>query len=333
MSQSKVASGFFSYNLFVHATSGSAASCVALLAAFPFLTILQRKQRKEKLIFSGDFELISHQCFIEIDIILLLVDDLKSVKHLNTFQLIQYLIQKEGIGSLYRGLVPVMQSSCISNFVYFYVFHLLKSYRSREAQSAAGDLLLGALAGSVNVLSTTPFWVVNTRLKMKGISGDLPYNDLISGLKYIARTEGFQKLWSGTTASLMLVVNPAIQFSVYEAIKRYLTKLYGKETPSVLYFFFLGAAAKLVSTFMTYPLQLIQTKMRHGSDEMRKNLPPNAGTFEMLIYILKKSGFKGLYCGLEAKSAQTVLTAALMFMTYEKIIRFVKMLLRASASK
>lgn len=203
--------------------------------------------------------------------------------------------------------------------------------RAKDAQSAAGDLLLGALAGSVNVLSTTPFWVVNTRLKMQGIKCDLPYNDLISGLKYIARNEGLEKLWSGTQASLMLVVNPAIQFSVYEAIKRYLTKSYGNESPSVLYFFFLGAMSKLVSTFITYPLQIVQTKMRHGDDEMKKNLPPDAGTFEMIFYMLKNKGVKGLYCGLEAKIWQTVLTAALMFMTYEKIIRFVKVLLRAPA--
>lgn len=260
------------------------------------------------------------------------MDDLKAVKHLNTFQLIQYLIKKEGFGSLYRGLVPVLQSSCISNFVYFYMFHLLKSLRTREAQSAAGDLLLGALAGSINVLSTTPFWVVNTRLKMQGISCDLPYHDLISGLKYIAHNEGVQKLWSGTGASLMLVVNPAIQFSVYEAIKRYLTKLYGTETPSVLYFFFLGALAKLISTFATYPLQLVQTKMRHGDSELKKNLPPNAGAFDMVLNILKNKGVKGLYCGLEAKLWQTVLTAALMFMAYEKIVRFVKVLLRATAA-
>jgi len=301
MSQSK---GLFSYNLFVHATSGSAASCVALLAAFPFLTILQRKQ----------------------------LDDLKNVKHLNAFQVIQYLIRKEGIASLYRGLIPVMQSSCISNFVYFYVFHLFKSFKTREDQSAAADLLLGALAGCVNVLSTTPFWVVNTRLKMQGITADLPYNNLLSGLKYIARKEGVQKLWAGTTAGLMLVVNPAIQFSVYEAIKRYLTRIYGSEKPSVLYFFFLGAIAKLVSTFITYPLQLVQTKMRHGDGEMKKALPPNAGIFEVILYILKNKGFKGLYNGLEAKLWQTVLTAALMFMSYEKINRFVRVLLRASAA-
>lgn len=50
MSQSKGARGLFSYNLFVHAVSGSAASCVALLAAFPFLTILQRKQCNRKIL-------------------------------------------------------------------------------------------------------------------------------------------------------------------------------------------------------------------------------------------------------------------------------------------
>lgn len=259
------------------------------------------------------------------------VDDLKAVKHFNTLQLIQYLLKKEGAASLYRGLIPVMQSSCISNFVYFYCFHLLKSLRSKDSQSAAADLLLGAIAGSINVLSTTPFWVVNTRLRVN--TSDLPYNDLLSGLKYIARKEGVQKLWSGTCASLMLVANPAIQFSVYESIKRYLTKAYGNESPSILYYFFLGAISKLVATFMTYPLQLVQTKMRHGNDiEMRKNLPPNAGTFDVLLYILKSKGIAGLFSGFEAKVWQTVLTAALMFMSYEKIIRFVKMLLRASAA-
>jgi hypothetical protein len=41
--------GLFSYGLFVHACAGSAASCVALTFAFPFLTLVQRRQRKLKL--------------------------------------------------------------------------------------------------------------------------------------------------------------------------------------------------------------------------------------------------------------------------------------------
>jgi solute carrier family 25 (peroxisomal adenine nucleotide transporter), member 17 len=163
---------------------------------------------------------------------------------------------------------------------------------------------------------------------MNGVNCSLPYNDLLTGLKYIAKDEGIAKLWSGTQASLLLTINPAIQFSVYESIKRYLTQLYGKEKPSVFYFFFLGALSKLVSTCITYPLQLVQTKMRQGNKKEKNH---EIGTVEMVIQILKENGLKGLYCGLETKLWQTVATAALMFMMYEKIARFVKFLLRTTA--
>lgn len=228
-----------------------------------------------------------------------------------------------------------MQSSCISNFVYFYVFHLLKRFRGRDSQSAIGDLLLGALAGAVNVLATTPFWVVNTRLKMDGISCTLPYKNLIGGLNYIAKHEGIQKLWSGTRASLLLVSNPAIQFSVYEAMKRQLVKMMGEgKNPSIFVYFVLGAIAKLVATFVTYPVQIIQTKMRHGNKaEEKTDGKVDIGPFDMLMNILKSRGIAGLYSGFEAKVWQTVLTAALMFMTYEKIIRFVRVLMISNGSK
>jgi adenine nucleotide transporter 17 len=163
---------------------------------------------------------------------------------------------------------------------------------------------------------------------MNGINCDLPYNDLMAGIQYVAKHEGWRALWSGTQASILLTINPAIQFSVYESLKRYLTKIYVSEKPSVFYFFFLGALSKLISTCITYPLQLVQTKMRHGSKDATKQ---QLGTLEMVLTILKSNGFKGLYSGLEAKLWQTTLTAALMFMAYEKIARFIKILLRATA--
>ena len=120
--------------------------------------------------------------------------------------------------------------------MYFYTFHTLKALRSKGANATVGaDLILGALAGVVNVLSTTPFWVANTRLKMKGIRSDfnLPYDNLIDGLKHIFNTEGIAGLWSGTMPSLMLVSNPAIQFACYEAIKRNLMNVYGQQLPAI----------------------------------------------------------------------------------------------------
>jgi solute carrier family 25 (peroxisomal adenine nucleotide transporter), member 17 len=260
------------------------------------------------------------------------VEDTERRKNLNTIEVLKQLITEEGVPTLYRGIVPVLESLCISNFVYFYTFHSLKALRGGSAgQSVLSDLLLGSLAGAVNVVTTTPFWVVNTRLKMKGINANdtqLPYDRLIEGLMYVYKTEGVAGLWAGTVPSLILVSNPAIQFMVYEAIKRRVVGEHGSNVPSMV-FFLIGAMAKTVATCLTYPLQLVQTKLRHGSADKLGPNDVNIGTIRMLVQIVNRQGAKGLYRGLEAKLLQTVLTAALMFMVYEKIAKTVTTLLRS----
>lgn len=269
---------------------------------------------------------------------------------MSTLQLIKQLIREEGPATLYRGIIPVLQSLCISNFVYFYTFHSLKALSPSSNQSAVRDLLLGTVSGIVNarvhasikvsakinfsilqVLTTTPFWVVNSRLKMKGLNGNRDdetnkYSNLIEGLLYIAQIEGFKGLWAGAVPSLMLVCNPALQFMMYESLKRRITNVSGQNT-SAITFFLIGALSKTFATILTYPLQLIQTKLRHGKSSESMKLPSDAGVIQMLLSIVKTSGVEGLFRGLEAKIWQTVLTAALMFATYEKIAKFVMSLL------
>ncbi|CAB3362249.1 Hypothetical predicted protein [Cloeon dipterum] len=245
----------------------------------------------------------------------------------NTVEVIKELVNDEGFFTLYRGMVPVLKSLCCSNFVYFYTFHGLKSMRAKSSQQSAGrDLMLAALAGVVNVFVTTPLWVVNTKLKMKGIGGgssghggaEVPFDGLIDGLSYITRTEGVLALWKGTMPSLILVTNPSLQFMAYESIKRRL--MAGKEVGAQLgslTVFLVGAMAKAIATVATYPLQIVQAKLRHGHNY--PNLRKNANMFELFIYIIKIHGVKGLFKGMEAKILQTISTAALMFVAYEKI--------------
>ncbi|XP_024878883.1 peroxisomal membrane protein PMP34 isoform X1 [Temnothorax curvispinosus] len=286
----------FTYDTLVHAISGAAGSVVAMAAFYPLDTVRSRLQLEEG----------------------------RQAK--NTLAIIRELIAKEGSYTLYRGIVPVLQSLCASNFIYFYTFHGLKELRSKRNQTAGGDLLIASIAGVINVLTTTPLWVVNTRLKMRGIGlpserNNNEYTTLYDGLLHIWKYEGLRQLWAGTMPSLMLVANPAIQFMTYESIKRRIIASLGGAQPPAWMFFVIGAAAKTVATWMTYPLQLVQTKLRHG--DRYPNLPPDAGTLQILFYILKKQGISGLYKGMEAKLLQTTLTAALMFLAYEKIARFV----------
>ena len=79
-------------------------------------------------------------------------------------------------------------------------------------------------------------------------------------------TEGFDSLVSGTLASLVLVSNPAIKFTVYEYFKRiFLTKSGTQLSPGKA--FLIGALASACATLITYPIQVVQTKLRGVSKD------------------------------------------------------------------
>lgn len=244
------------------------------------------------------------------------------------------LIRDEGVSSLYRGLEPVLYSLFASGFVYFYSFHGLR--RVAGEKSAVKDLAIGAVAGAINVLTTTPLWVVNTRIKMQGanmllgnkqrgdnsegkedviISKATNYDCLTHGLIKIVQQEGMGALWSGTIPSLVLVSNPAIQFMIFEMLKRNLKGLLERNELSPFHIFALGAVSKTVSTVISYPLQVVQTKKRHGGPDVKSK------SMSELLAELAKSG--SLYKGMEAKLMQTVMTTALMYVFYERIYTFV----------
>lgn len=286
----------FSFHTFVHALAGSLGGVIAMATFYPFETVRSRIQ----------------------------VEDSNKYLNKSTFSILCELAKVEGFATLYRGMKPVLLTVGASTFVYFYAFHGLKTVVN---QSAANDLLIGIIAGVVNVFVTCPMWVVTSRLKMKGIGLEATYTGLIDGIFHIARSEGLKKLWSGLMPSLVLVSNPAIQFMVYETLKRnFLVNLDPNVIHSIVYFS-LGAIAKTIATIATYPLQVIQTRLRYGIKD-HYDLPPNAGSIELFFYIIKRQGIQGLFTGLEAKLLQTVLTAALMFVMYEKIANFVFYILR-----
>ncbi|KAK7076808.1 hypothetical protein SK128_018283 [Halocaridina rubra] len=289
----------FSYSNLVHAVAGGCGSAVAMSALYPLDTVRTRLQLEE------------------------------GRRSRNTFAIMAEVFKEEGLDGLYRGLLPVIESLYCSNFVYFYTFHGLKRI-ANEDKTILRDLLLAMVAGSINVMTTNPLWVVNTRMKMQGakvrgidhtFSQKYNYKSLLDGMLKVARSEGLAGLWSGACSSLILTINPAIQFMAYEAMKRRMQSAYGTRELNSFVVFGVGAVAKALATVLTYPVQLVQAKQRHGHNY--EGLPPKAGLMSLMMYILRKHGFQGLFKGLEAKILQTVLTAALMFVCYEKIASIV----------
>ncbi|KAK7112768.1 peroxisomal membrane protein PMP34-like isoform X2 [Littorina saxatilis] len=291
----KMAPSIFSYSNLVHAVSGAVGSVVAITVFYPLDTVRTRLQ----------------------------VDDHRRAKHAH--EILADIIREEGIAELYRGWFPVVTALCCSNFVYFYTFNSLKLKFIRGTKSSPlTDLSLAFVSGVVNVLVTTPLWVANTRLKLQGAklhtkaydkASDRKYEGIRDCLEKIIQDEGFWSLWNGTAPSLMLAANPAIQFMVYEALKRYFQRAYHTAELSGMLYFIIGAIAKAGATVVTYPLQVVQSRLRAGLAKAEKA----QSLLQNIMYLVKHQGVGALYKGMEAKLFQTVLTAALMFVAYEKI--------------
>jgi len=272
-----------------------------------------------------------------------------------TLSLLKKIIETESWHSLYKGLGPMVVALGTSNFVYFYWFTALKAALQlfnrnqrkgvlKEGESALTNLGLASVAGTINVLITTPLWVAYTRLAIKGGK-----SGIFDTMKSIADEEGVPALWSGLGPSLVLVSNPSVQFASYEWMKNALLKfkfqahhhvrdlthigdIMDDKTTNVvsesvsgsqlssLEYLYLGAIAKMIATLVTYPIQVAQTRLRAARSEKS---PKYTSTRQVLLDIYEKEGVAGLYKGMEAKMLQTCLTSAFMFASYEAICRII----------
>lgn len=115
----------------------------------------------------------------------------------------------------------------------------------------------------------------------------------------IYEQEGAGALWAGVIPSLWLVSNPSVQFVVYERIRVYMTSVAERRKSAItaIEFFAMGALAKAAATYVTYPLQIAQSRLRADrkgkKDENGKMAPRKyKGTMDCLAKLLQKDGIQ-----------------------------------------
>ena len=137
----------------------------------------------------------------------------------------KYMIQTEGLLSLYKGLVPSIASMALSGAVFYGVYDILKSsyLHTPEGRKRLKDmkqqgqelnaldklelgpirtLLYGAVAGACTEVATYPFEVVRRQLQMQ--IGRDKLNALAMGINIIERG-GIPALYAGLLPSLLQV--------------------------------------------------------------------------------------------------------------------------------
>lgn len=125
--------------------------------------------------------------------------------------------------------------------------------------STAAELILGALAGALAQIFTIPVAVIATRQQVstakaltpaeKAAGVKRPGDSFLDVAREIVREDGVQGLWLGIKPGLVLTVNPAITYGLFERVKSFVLfnePANAKLTPGKS--FVVGALSKSLAT-------------------------------------------------------------------------------------
>ncbi|KAJ3327135.1 hypothetical protein HDU76_012339 [Blyttiomyces sp. JEL0837] len=240
------------------------------------------------------------------------------------------IIKEEGVPGLYSGIESAMFGIAVTQGVYYYWYELVKAAfekaaESQRAVSTLESMTAGAIAGAATSIITNPIWVVNTRQTVKKGSLDEDGQKqkpltTVQTIQKILREEGPQGFWKGIVPALILVINPIIQYTVFERLKdMWQTRrtAQGKGALGGFDFFILGAISKLAATSITYPYIVVKSRMQLKQNENDPNRYKSV--LDGIQKIAKAEGVLGLYKGIQAKLLQSVLSSAFTFAFKEEL--------------
>lgn len=152
--------------------------------------------------------------------------------------------------------------------------------------------MLGAAAGALTTLITTPVSVVTTR--QQTLPAD-EREDVINTCKSIIKEEGVAGLWRGIRPSLILCINPAITYGSFEKIKQLVVDTLNVPlSPAVA--FYVGALSKTLATIITYPYIMAKVRLQwKPSKELEGKIDAYKSSYDVLNRVLKQEGFFGWY--------------------------------------
>ncbi|KAA0158735.1 hypothetical protein FNF27_04512 [Cafeteria roenbergensis] len=246
------------------------------------------------------------------------------------------IMKTEGIRGLWRGVGINVLGVAPARAVHFSAYNYFKTQAGDNfgIHGTPQHLIAGAMASCTAATVTSPIWVIKTRVQLqrapiKGqamTAAEMAYATPLSAIRAIAKTEGFPGFFRGLTASYLGVGESAMQFALYEALRGAYLRAYhprgGPEERASLPMgasLVLGAAAKLVASAVTYPHEVVRTRMREIPPEGSGGRPVYGSVVSTVKTVLRQEGVRGLYGGMLPHLVRTVPNAAILLLVVEAV--------------
>ncbi|KAF8218584.1 adenine nucleotide transporter [Tricholoma matsutake] len=272
----------------------------------------------------------------------------KGRDNLSMMSVLLWIYRKESVSGLYRGFGATMLNTFSMQYAYFFFYSFMwTTYINRLMRkvpvgsklpplSTVAELLLGAIAGALVQIFTIPVSVIATRQQvgcpnqLKSLSTN---NDSFLAIAHeIIEEEGVTGLWLGLKPGLVLTINPAITYGVFERVKGLILLAQAKAGTSSRLMpwmsFFIGAVSKTLATVVSTGSFQIFTSDAEDPTENGHELPldngghhtntTQVGALEILSRIWKHEGFVSWYQGMQVQITKAVLSQALLFMSKEQ---------------
>lgn len=149
------------------------------------------------------------------------------------------------------------------------------------------------------------------------------YPSMWAGAKDLLRKEGWRGFYRGLGASCLGVSHGAVQFAVYEPLKRSWMRYVARDKDRAASGAKLGneatliisGAAKVVAGTATYPYQVIRSRLQTYDAEERFG----RGIRGVFGKIWKEEGIKGFYKGLGPNILRVMPATWVTFLVYENV--------------
>ncbi|CAH2061015.1 unnamed protein product [Thlaspi arvense] len=170
-------------------------------------------------------------------------------------------------------------------------------------------LLSGAVAGAISRTVVAPLETIRTHL-MVGSGGE----STTEVFRDIMKHEGWKGLFRGNLVNVIRVApGRAVELFVFETVNKKLTPKLGEESkipiPASL---LAGACAGVSQTLLTYPLELVKTRITFQRGVYK-------GILDAFVKIIKEEGPTELYRGLAPSLIGVVPYAATNYFAYDSL--------------